>query len=141
MELTSKVGRSSARLDVSEIWTGTPSGVLSGGSFVTGSTGGGESGNDSVAAAVMRLVLPTPSSPMTQTRTGFLLRLSIPPIIGCYISIFIAFKCGLSPLGKSRGRNFQTLTDEFNECRRGGFDQYVHATILETQNIFILRLY
>lgn len=74
---TSSEERSSARLDVSESCIGTPSGVQSGGSFVTGSTGGGESGKDSVAAAVMRLVLPTPSSPMTQIRTGCLLALSI----------------------------------------------------------------
>ena len=67
---TSSVDLSSGLLDVSKICTGTPSGVLSGGSFVVGRTRTGVSGNDSVAAAVMREVFPTPSSPMTQTRTG-----------------------------------------------------------------------
>ncbi len=49
--------------------TGTPSGVVSAGSLAGGSTGGGWSGNVSVAAAVIRLVLPTPSSPTTQMCT------------------------------------------------------------------------
>ncbi len=51
---------SSSRLQVSMMTMGTPSGVASACSRVGGSTGGGESGKDSVAAAVMRLVLPTP---------------------------------------------------------------------------------
>ena len=78
---TSKAGLSSGRLHVSKICTGTPSGVLSGGSFVVGSVGGGESGNDSVAAAVMSEVFPTPSSPITQTRTGGLMPTILPPTV------------------------------------------------------------
>lgn len=49
---------------------GTPSGVASAGSLVGGSTGGGESGNDSVAAAVIRLVLPTPCGRCSQLVTN-----------------------------------------------------------------------
>lgn len=60
---------SSGREEVSVITTGTPSGVVSAGSLAGGSTGGGWSGKVSVAAAVMRLVLPTPSSPTTHMCT------------------------------------------------------------------------
>lgn len=44
---------------------GMVSGMVSGGSLVGGRTGGGRSGKDSVAAAMMREVLPTCSSPIT----------------------------------------------------------------------------
>lgn len=50
---------------------GTPSGVASAPILVGGRTGGGLSGNDSVAAAVMSDVLPTCESPTTHTLTGF----------------------------------------------------------------------
>ena len=60
---------SSGRELVSVITTGTPSGVVSAGSWAGGSTGGGRSGKVSVAAAVMSDVLPQPSSPTTAMRT------------------------------------------------------------------------
>jgi hypothetical protein len=60
---------SSGREEVSVMTTGTPSGVVSAGSLAGGRTGGGWSGKVSVAAAVIRLVLPTPSSPTTQMCT------------------------------------------------------------------------
>ena len=68
---TSSAGLSSGRDDVSVMINETPSGVASALNLVAGSTGGGLSGKDSVAAAVIRDVLPTCESPTTHTLTAF----------------------------------------------------------------------
>ncbi len=71
LQASSRFALSSGREEVSTRTMGTPSGVVSCASLVGGNTGGGCSGKDSVAAAVMREDLPTPASPTTTILTGF----------------------------------------------------------------------
>lgn len=71
LQASSRLALSSGREEVSTRTMGTPSGVVSCASLVGGNTGGGCSGKDSVAAAVMSEDLPTPASPTTTILTGF----------------------------------------------------------------------
>ena len=70
LQASSRLALSSGLEEVSTKTMGTPSGVVSCASLVGGSTGGGCSGKDSVAADVIREDFPTPASPTTTILTG-----------------------------------------------------------------------